>query len=48
MSTADERRPGDRLTHEFRRIERFLIFWTSALILLAGILGFIAGRLARP
>jgi hypothetical protein len=36
----------DRLINEIRKIERILIIWTSAMILLAGMAGFLAGRFA--
>jgi hypothetical protein len=44
---SDRPQPEDRLIREIRKIERILIIWSCAMILLAGVLGFIAGRLAR-
>jgi hypothetical protein len=51
-----EIRPGERLAPAVfpsaelrpqRRVERMLIFWTCAMILASGFLGFVAGRYVR-
>ncbi|MGH2555025.1 MAG: hypothetical protein ACRDHO_04830 [Actinomycetota bacterium] len=35
---------GDRLTEKIEQTERMLIVWTSAMILVTGVLAFVAGR----
>jgi hypothetical protein len=35
---------GDRLTEKIEHTERILIVWTSAMILVTGVLAFVAGR----
>lgn len=40
----ERREPGDHFVLEMRRVERMLIFWTCAMILASGFLGFVAGR----
>lgn len=42
--TVDE--VGDNRTGNMEGLTRRLIIWTSSMILLAGVLGFIAGRFA--